>query len=437
MKHGAQLVGPCARAQGARQCTAPSGAAEPMPRVAFVEQRATARLPHDTLMDAQVLALVRDWRSKPIDMEAATLVSAEINSELGNVAAGVRNADAAGRPNQTTSCLEKFFTKSDWQTSQDPRLSMQPKLKCAGTRMAKLGCSRPSTPTLKRGVSILLVVACDYAVEPHAKKQRCHDLKEVIQSWGNNIKCPMGHVRSYPHNPSDLREDVKNFAYDVDHPVDSPAAVVSACLDASSDSGYAKYSGGKGCKAALKRPAAEKKPGAYETSGPEKAVVDNPPRPEVLLQGCESAVALCNVIAKRSVVNSGHVTPNDLFQCIVGHMQLHYTVYEHTMFKPKAFVQPGALARGHGALPALAAGAEASALAVPRNVARSAYQRIEGVTAEAAKPIPKPPSNKPIYTYKPQMTVAPALGVPVAVPEEKAGLGCTTRVLGLDWFGGG
>eukprot|EP00959_Pyramimonas_sp_CCMP1952_P248517 5194654-Pyramimonas_sp.AAC.1 len=54
----------------------------------------------------------------------------------------------------------------------------------------------------------------------------------------------MGHVRSYPHNPSDLREDVKNFAYDVDHPVDSPAAVVSACLDASSDSGYAKYSAG-------------------------------------------------------------------------------------------------------------------------------------------------------------------------------------------------
>lgn len=77
-----------------------------------------------------------------------------------------------------------------------------------------------------------------------------------------------------------------------------------------------------------------------------------------------------------------------------------------------AFVQPGAAARGHGAPPALAAGAEAGALAVPRNVARGAFVRIEGETADPMKPIPKPPSNKPKYTYVPKMTVAPVAEPP-------------------------
>ena len=218
-------------------------------RVAFVSAQVGAGLGRDALLSAQVTAIVASiTQAGALTLPQATTVTSEISTgpwtdaqkvtlatAISTATAGATRGSGQSRSQQHCTSVHRLFNAKDWECFQSADASWDLKAKVMGHRLWMVGLTCPSEDVLKRGGAIIVATTppSSHARSAEEKAQLCKNIRAKVKlvDLVNMRTHPFPHV-TVVGGPENLSNQLKEFAYQGDLPVDPPLADAALHPDA-------------------------------------------------------------------------------------------------------------------------------------------------------------------------------------------------------------
>ena len=178
----------------------------------------------DVANAANLLAAVQ--AAHAFDATRSSLMATAINQQVVYTTRGA----AKGPSTQTIKDVRSYFTPSDWEVFEDPKLTLNQKVNAGADRMMLLGVKNPTEATVK---SIAAAIASAHfpSAAPGALHGLVIDVKLAMHARRNHDTGTGQHIFRYPDDPRNLSQEMLAVAYPSDQPVRKEIAVYSVLMN--------------------------------------------------------------------------------------------------------------------------------------------------------------------------------------------------------------